>query len=90
MLTRTCRADSAIDFPEESTVVFSTGGFIESARYGLDEGMARLRCHAAAFAQTGLDEFWCLFMQRVRLDDNDDDVAVIVIRLPESGVLVPR
>lgn len=83
------RTDSAVELPVASTVVFYTDGLIESTRHGLDEGMAQLRQHAAELVHHELDDFCDLLIERVRPEDNDDDVAVIVIRVPESPVIPP-
>ncbi|WP_068755591.1 SpoIIE family protein phosphatase [Thermobifida cellulosilytica] len=79
------RTDAVTELPVASTVVLYTDGLVESPRHGLDEGMARLRRHAAALARHGVDDFCDRLIERVRPDDNDDDVAVIVLRIPDPG-----
>lgn len=79
------RTDATAELPVASTVVFYTDGLIESPRHSVDAGMARLRRHAAALARHGVDDFCDRLIERVRPDDNDDDVAVIVLRIPAPG-----
>ncbi|UOE21924.1 SpoIIE family protein phosphatase [Thermobifida halotolerans] len=77
------RADAAVELPVASTVVFYTDGLIESPRHSVDEGMARLRRHAAELARHPVDDLCDLLVERVRPSDNDDDVALIALRVPE-------
>ncbi|MGI5406234.1 GAF domain-containing SpoIIE family protein phosphatase [Streptomyces chartreusis] len=76
------RSEACITLPAASTLVFYTDGLIESRRQPLDVGMENLRRHAASLAHRDLDAFADQLLQRSRPHDNDDDVALLAIRLP--------
>ncbi len=76
------RSEARITLPAASTLVFYTDGLIESRRQPLDSGMKNLRRHAASLAHRDLDAFADHLLQRSRPHDNDDDVALLAIRLP--------
>ncbi|MEW9550384.1 SpoIIE family protein phosphatase [Nonomuraea sp. NPDC050783] len=76
------RPDATVRLPPRSTLLFYTDGLVESPRRILDEGMAKLRRYAAALAHRPLDAFCDLLLKSVRPADNDDDVAMLVLRLP--------
>ncbi|MFE7766987.1 SpoIIE family protein phosphatase [Streptomyces sp. NPDC057438] len=80
-LTR-ARSDTVTPLPPLSTLVLYTDGLIESPGQTLDRGMARLRQHAAALAHRPLHVFCDLLLERARPVDNDDDVALLVLRTP--------
>ncbi|GAA2433651.1 SpoIIE family protein phosphatase [Streptomyces macrosporus] len=80
-----CRTDAFLALPPLSTVVFYTDGLIESPGRSIDEGLARLRRHAAALAHHPLDSFCDLLLDRTRPPDNDDDVALLALRVPDRG-----
>jgi serine phosphatase RsbU (regulator of sigma subunit) len=65
--------------------VLYTDGLIESPGHILDRGMARLRQHAAALAHRPLHVFCDLLLERARPAENDDDVALLVLRTPAGG-----
>jgi PAS domain S-box-containing protein len=79
------RPDATLDLPPRSTLVLYTDGLVESPRHHIDEGLTRLRQHAAALAHRPLGSFADLLLERVRPEDNDDDVALLTVRgeLPE-------
>ncbi|WP_328222206.1 SpoIIE family protein phosphatase [Streptomyces sp. NBC_00310] len=80
------RTDTLTPLPPRSTLVLYTDGLIESPGYTLDRGLARLRQHAAALAHRPLHVFCDLLLERTRPVDNDDDVALLVFRMPtEDG-----
>ncbi|WP_200304135.1 SpoIIE family protein phosphatase [Streptomyces adelaidensis] len=83
-LTRT-RGDTLSPLPPLSTLVLYTDGLIESPAHTLDRGMARLRQHAAALAHRPLHVFCDLLLERARPGDNDDDVALLVLRTPAAS-----
>ncbi len=76
------RTDAVITLPPQATLVLYTDGLIESPGHSLDEGLARLRRHAAALAHRPLDNFCDLLLDRVRPTDNEDDVAMLAVRMP--------
>ncbi|WP_425576388.1 SpoIIE family protein phosphatase [Streptomyces glaucosporus] len=76
------RSDAVALLPPLSTVVFYTDGLVESPGRSIDEGLDRLRRHAAALAQRPLDVFCDRLLDRTRPADNDDDVALLVLRVP--------
>ncbi|MFF8288951.1 SpoIIE family protein phosphatase [Streptomyces sp. NPDC016309] len=79
---RIARNNATCVLPPLSTLVLYTDGLIESPRHPLDHGMERLRRHAASLAHRSPESFIDLLMERTRPVDNDDDVAVLVIRIP--------
>ncbi len=76
------RTDAVAELPPGSTLVLYTDGLIESPRHSLDEGMARLCGYAGELARRPLDELCELLLSRARPEDNDDDVALLGLRLP--------
>ncbi|KND43176.1 SpoIIE family protein phosphatase [Streptomyces stelliscabiei] len=79
------RSDTLTRLPPLSTLVLYTDGLIESPGQTLDRGLARLRQHAAALAHRPLHVFCDLLLERARPVDNDDDVALLVLRTPDGG-----
>ncbi|MFF3511856.1 SpoIIE family protein phosphatase [Streptomyces sp. NPDC002573] len=76
------RGDATVVLPPESTLLLYTDGLIESRGHSLDEGLDRLRRHAAALARRSLESFADELLERTRPADNDDDVAVLALRTP--------
>jgi serine phosphatase RsbU (regulator of sigma subunit) len=76
------RKDTTLALPSGSTLLLYTDGLIESPADGLDAGMARLRRHAAALAHRPVETLCDLILERVRPHDNDDDVALLTVRVP--------
>ncbi|MFJ4616890.1 SpoIIE family protein phosphatase [Streptomyces sp. NPDC088812] len=79
---RRSRPDATLTLPPGSTLVLYTDGLIESPRRSLDEGLDRLRRHAASLAHRPLESFTDRLLERSRPADNDDDVAVLALRTP--------
>ncbi|MGI5399216.1 SpoIIE family protein phosphatase [Streptomyces sp. CA-135486] len=79
------RTDAVLTLPPRSTLVLYTDGLIESRRHTLDDGMDRLRRHAASLAHRPLDSFSDSLLAQARPDDNDDDVAFLALRIPTAG-----
>ncbi|NUW46798.1 SpoIIE family protein phosphatase [Nonomuraea rhodomycinica] len=79
----TVRTDAALDLPPLSTLVLYTDGLIESPTRSLDEGMARLSRYAASLAQRPVGSLGDVLIDRVRPADNDDDVALLTVRIPD-------
>ncbi|RJL30859.1 SpoIIE family protein phosphatase [Bailinhaonella thermotolerans] len=77
------REDAVIDLPPRSTVLLYTDGLIESAGRPFDQGMTVLRRHAAALAHRPLRSVCHTLLTRVRPSDNDDDVALLTLRIPD-------
>ncbi|MFF7176991.1 SpoIIE family protein phosphatase [Streptomyces sp. NPDC008121] len=82
--TRLPRADHVEVLPPRSTLLLYTDGLIESRSHTLDDGLDRLRREAAALAGQPLDPFCDTLLDRVRPADNDDDVAILALRIPED------
>jgi serine phosphatase RsbU (regulator of sigma subunit) len=77
------RVEAAVGLPPRSTLVLYTDGLIESPGQALDEGLERLRRHAAALVHRPLDTFCDQLLARVRPPDNEDDVALLALRIPD-------
>lgn len=82
--TGTRRPDATAQLPPGSTLVLYTDGLIEAPRRTLDEGLNQLRQHAAALAHRPLASFTDQLLRRVRPAGNDDDVALLALRIPVS------
>jgi serine phosphatase RsbU (regulator of sigma subunit) len=76
------RPDATILVPAGSTLVLYTDGLIEAPGHTLDAGLQHLRQHAAALAHRPLPSFTDRLLSRVRPADNDDDVALLALRVP--------
>ncbi|WP_405771606.1 SpoIIE family protein phosphatase [Streptomyces sp. NBC_00080] len=76
------RTDGTALLPPGSTLLLYTDGLIEEPGHTLDEGLHRLRRHAAALAHRPLDSFTDRLLRRVRPAANDDDVALLALRVP--------
>ncbi|MGW0817967.1 SpoIIE family protein phosphatase [Streptomyces viridiviolaceus] len=74
------RPDATAELPPEATLILYTDGLIESPGRSLDEGLDRLRRHAAALAHRPLESFTDELLARARPPDNDDDVALLAVR----------
>ncbi|MER7490654.1 SpoIIE family protein phosphatase [Streptomyces sp. NPDC126497] len=77
------RPDATALLPPGSTLVLYTDGLIEEPGQSLDTGLNRLRQHAAALAHRPLPSFTDQLLGRVRPAGNDDDVALLALRVPE-------
>ncbi|MFH8658921.1 SpoIIE family protein phosphatase [Streptomyces afghaniensis] len=78
----TPRPDATTLLAPGSTLVLYTDGLIEAPGHSLDEGLNRLRRHAAALAHRPLSSFTDHLLRRVRPADNEDDVALLALRTP--------
>lgn len=76
------RPNATTALPPQSTLLLYTDGLVESRNAPLDDGLERLRQHAAALADSPLDAFCDQLLQRVRPAANDDDVALLALRVP--------
>ncbi|MFF9282923.1 SpoIIE family protein phosphatase [Streptomyces griseosporeus] len=76
------RTDATVVLPPGSTLVLYTDGLIEEPGHTVDEGLQRLRRHAAALAHRPLASFTDQLLRRVRPAANDDDVALLALRTP--------
>lgn len=77
------RRDAVVALPPRATLVLYTDGLVESTRHSIDDGLDRLRQHAAALARRPLDSFSDSLLDQVRPEDNDDDVAFLALRTPD-------
>lgn len=78
------RADARIVLPPGSTLVFYTDGLIEARGQSLDTGLSRMRQHAASLAHRPLNSFADQLLERARPSGNDDDAALLAIRVPAA------
>ena len=76
------RSDATMTLPPGSTLLFYTDGLVESPSRSIDEGLYRLRREAAALAHRPLEPFTDKLLNRARAPGNDDDVAVLAVRVP--------
>ncbi|MFG2653892.1 SpoIIE family protein phosphatase [Streptomyces sp. NPDC048425] len=74
------RLDATAELPPGATLLLYTDGLIESPSQTLDEGLNRLRRHAASLAHRPLESFTDELLARARPPDNDDDVALLAVR----------
>ncbi|MGX1132013.1 serine phosphatase RsbU (regulator of sigma subunit) [Streptomyces glaucescens] len=74
------RPDATAELPPGATLLLYTDGLIESPGHSLDEGLDRLRRHAAALARRPLESFTDELLAQARPPDNDDDVALLAVR----------
>ncbi|MGK3941890.1 PAS domain S-box-containing protein [Streptomyces canus] len=81
---RTPRTDATAVLPPGSTLLLYTDGLIEASGRSLDEGLHNLRRHAAALAHRPLASFTDQVLRRVRHVRNDDDVALLAVRVPNG------
>ncbi|MEU0333548.1 SpoIIE family protein phosphatase [Streptomyces sp. NPDC006193] len=77
----TPRPDATVVLPPGSTLLLYTDGMIEAPGHTLDEGLDRLRQHAAALAHRPLESFTDELLRRVH-PPGLDDVALLVLRTP--------
>lgn len=77
------RTDGTVDLPPRSTLVLYTDGLVEAPGRPLDEGLERLRRHAAALVHRPLEGFCDQLLKRVRSARNEDDIALLVLRVPD-------
>jgi serine phosphatase RsbU (regulator of sigma subunit) len=76
------RPDATATIPRGSTFVLYTDGLIEAPGQSIDEGLENLRRHAASLVQRPLEQFADLLLERARPARNEDDVALLAIRIP--------
>jgi serine phosphatase RsbU (regulator of sigma subunit) len=78
------RPEAVTTLPRGSTLVLYTDGLIETRDRSIEEGLENLRRHAAALARRPLESFADLLLERARPPHNDDDVALLAIRVPNE------
>ncbi|QIP83146.1 SpoIIE family protein phosphatase [Streptomyces sp. Tu 2975] len=76
------RIDATVPLPPGSTLVLYTDGLIEASGHSLDEGLERLRRNAASLAHRPLEPFTDHLLERSRPPQNEDDVALLAVRIP--------
>ncbi|MEW2510390.1 SpoIIE family protein phosphatase [Streptomyces sp. NPDC046870] len=75
------RPDASVVLPPGCTLLLYTDGLIEAPGYTLDEGLNRLRQHAAALAHRPLPSLTDQLLRRVH-PPGLDDVALLALRTP--------
>ncbi|MFF8592128.1 SpoIIE family protein phosphatase [Streptomyces sp. NPDC015220] len=78
---RTVRPDATVLLPPGCTLLLYTDGLVEAPGRTLDEGLDRLRQHAAALAHRPLPSFTDQLLRRVQ-PPGHDDVALLALRTP--------
>lgn len=85
------RPDGGVPLPPGSTLVLYTDGLVESPRDAIDDGLDRLRRNAASLVHRDLDDFTDELLESSRPPHNEDDVAMLAVRIPaEPGARPPR
>ncbi|MBC7268958.1 MAG: SpoIIE family protein phosphatase [Streptomyces sp.] len=77
------RPDATALLPPGATLLLYTDGLIEVPGESIEEGLERLRRNAASLAHRPLESFTDDLVARTRPTDNEDDVAVLALRIPE-------
>jgi serine phosphatase RsbU (regulator of sigma subunit) len=80
-LQHTVRPEATAVLPPESTLLLYTDGLIEAPGQTLDEGLNRLRQHAAALAHRPLSTLPDQLLHRVH-PPGHDDIALLALRAP--------
>ncbi|MFG2638297.1 SpoIIE family protein phosphatase [Streptomyces sp. NPDC048362] len=75
------RPDATVLLPPGCTLLLYTDGLVERPGHTLDDGLNRLRQHAAALAHRSLPSFTDQLLHRVQ-PPGLDDVALLVLRTP--------
>jgi PAS domain S-box-containing protein len=83
------RPDGVALLPPGSTLVLYTDGLVESPRESIDEGLDRLRRNAASLAHRDLDDFTDELLESSRPPHNEDDVAMLAVRVPAVPAAKP-
>ncbi|MET9552353.1 SpoIIE family protein phosphatase [Streptomyces sp. NPDC006645] len=80
------RDDAVLPLPPRSTLVLYTDGLVESRDRPIDDGLEQLRKHAASLAHRPLAAFTDLLLERAQTlgRRNDDDVAILTLRTPDT------
>ncbi|MFH9086743.1 SpoIIE family protein phosphatase [Streptomyces sp. NPDC017673] len=89
---RAPRPDASVLLPPGCTLLLYTDGLIEAPGHTLDEGLGRLRQHAAALAHRPLPSLTDQLLRRVH-PPGLDDVALLALRTPpqsDPGRTAPR
>ncbi|MER6347714.1 SpoIIE family protein phosphatase [Streptomyces sp. NPDC001595] len=76
------RSDATVSLRPGSILLLYTDGLVEEPGHTLDKGLNRLSRHAAALARRPLATFTDQLLRRVRPAGNDDDVALLALRVP--------
>ncbi|NBE98241.1 GAF domain-containing protein [Nonomuraea sp. KC401] len=76
------RDDAAVHLPPGAVLLLYTDGLIESPGHSLDEGLDRLARQASSLADRPLGTICDALLANVRPTDNDDDVAMLALRVP--------
>ncbi|TDD21159.1 SpoIIE family protein phosphatase [Nonomuraea diastatica] len=76
------REDAAAELPPGSLLLLYTDGLIESPGHSLDDGLARLARYAASLVDRPFSAICDALLTGVRPSDNDDDVAMLALRIP--------
>ncbi|WP_425423603.1 SpoIIE family protein phosphatase [Streptomyces megasporus] len=78
------RHDVIDPLPPESTLLLYTDGLVEDRTRPLDFGMARLRLRASTLAGSDVEDFCDQLLELIAPAD-DDDVALLALRVPPAG-----
>ncbi|MGP3929267.1 SpoIIE family protein phosphatase [Nonomuraea sp. KM88] len=76
------REDAAVELLPGSVLLLYTDGLIESPGHSLDDGLARLARYASSLVDQPLGSICDALLAGVRPSDNDDDVAMLALRIP--------
>jgi serine phosphatase RsbU (regulator of sigma subunit) len=81
--------ESTVTLDRGATILFYTDGLVERRGENLDTGLARLRDTLASLADRPLESLCDELLDRMSAETEDDDVALIAVRLHRQDLPRP-
>lgn len=79
------RPDASLFLPPGATLLLYTDGLIEEPGASLDDGLDRLSRQAGILAHRPLDTFTDELIARARPEANEDDIALLALRIADGA-----